>query len=140
MTIAISLTSYHPITTVDIFPRSHPSSPTPQIPQCSVLLLPPSLTLSFSSLGIFSAPPLVSPAPPLPHALAPPVGLVSAGCCFSGKLKQHRLQHHAQPWSVGAGRAAVDTGEVGAGKAAAACTLEICSSSGWSPSGSSGRR
>ena len=115
-------------------------SHTPQTPHCSILLLPPSLTLSFSSLGILSAPPLVSPAPPVPHVLAPPVGRVSAGCRLGVKPKHHRLQPHAQPRSVGAGRTAAGAGEVGAGKAAVVSTMRVSLCPGWPPSGSSGRR
>ena len=128
-----------PITTIDIYPRSHPSSPTPRITQCSVLLLPPSLALSPSSLGILPAPPLVSPAAPVPLALAPPVSLVRARSRCGGKPQRHRLQPHAQPRSVGAGRTAAGAGEGGAGIAAGSSTPRFHSSPSRPPSGQYGR-
>ena len=135
MTNTVSQLSYHDLS--QPYPRSHHSSPTPHILQCSILLRPPSLIPSFPPLGVPSAPPLVSSAPPLPHALAPSLVFLAPGC--SGEPQGHRLQHHGQTRGAGASGTAVGAGEARAGEVAGTLTLRNCPRPPGPPSGPSGR-
>ena len=105
--ITIGAESYH---------RSHPYSPTPHNPQCTILLCPPSLIPSFPPLGVPSAPPLVPSASPLQRALVLPLVFLALG--RSGELQGHRLLPPGQTRGVGAGGTAAGAREVRTGGAA----------------------